>query len=76
MPVHRLPFHVAIGNDRGAALSPLRIHRQEKEKEEIVTVMVECWKVEEAEEDDSETRAHYPIVGSALADGVYGDSKS
>lgn len=33
---------------------------------------------EEKKEDDSETRAHYPIVGSALADGVYsgGDSKS
>jgi len=29
-------------------------------------------------EDDSETRAHYPIVESALADGVYdgGGSKS
>lgn len=36
--------------------------------------------MEEAEgkEDDSETQAHYPIVGSALAYGVYsgGDSKS
>lgn len=42
----------------------LGIHRKER--------------VVEKKEDDSETRAHYPIVGSALADGVYsgGDSKS
>ena len=43
-----------------------RIHREEVEEQK-------------EEEDDSETRAHYPIVGSALVDGVYsggGDSKS
>lgn len=62
---HRLLFYMPIRNDHGAAApSSANIRRAEKKKEE------------EEKEDDSETCAHYPIVGSALANGVYGDSKS
>lgn len=41
------------------------VARQEVGRKTVVMLMVE---------DASETRAHYPIVGSVLADGVYGGS--